>query len=289
VTCLYDSQASRKEERRIDHERTPRERRDDLIRSLVPDWRPTATQILWAIRIAIVLGILVLVGYSYGITLWDWAQLLIVPAVIAAGGIWFNQQQREREQFTEEQRAQDDALQAYLDYVSKLMVDHLDVSSAERTPTKEQPGEASTVSPTIASKEDITELTPDNPLVLINLRARTLAVLERLDPHRKVNVLGFLYELGAIYKYSKAESAAVSLYGADLSGVDMSGSNWSYIDLSGSYFNEAILINADLTDADLTDADLTDVNLFDAIVTQEQLAKCSSLVGATMPDGSKQD
>jgi hypothetical protein len=29
--------------------------------------------------------------------LWDWLKLLIVPAVLAAGGLWFNRQQHERE------------------------------------------------------------------------------------------------------------------------------------------------------------------------------------------------
>ena len=36
--------------------------------------------------------------YPYGITLWDWIKLLVVPAVIAGGGLWFNTQQRAREE-----------------------------------------------------------------------------------------------------------------------------------------------------------------------------------------------
>jgi hypothetical protein len=62
-------------------------------------------------------------------TLWDWLQLLVVPAVLAAGGLLLNAAQRareleaqeaqkDREQYIQDQRAQDDALQAYLDYVS---------------------------------------------------------------------------------------------------------------------------------------------------------------------------
>src|SRR5215208_5471833 len=100
--------------------RTPRDRVEDLIRLLVPDWRPTPRQGLWAIRISIVLGLLIAIGYSYGITLWDWIKLLIVPAVIAGGGVWFNRQQRESELALAKQRAQDEALQAYLDHMSQL-------------------------------------------------------------------------------------------------------------------------------------------------------------------------
>jgi hypothetical protein len=293
---------------------TPHERLVDLIQLLVSDWRPSATQVLWGIRIGIVLGILVLIGYFYGITLWQWVQLLIIPAVIAAGGAWFNSEQNARERFTQEQRAQDDALQAYLGYVSNLMIDHLKVSSEGQTPTNKRSGEVSAVASIISSKEELTEMTPDNPLVLINLRARTLAVLERLNPYRKVNVLGFLYESGLIFRPAKEQAPGISVFGADLRSVDMSEDDWSWIDLSGSYLNGAILAKtvlggadlpstdltgadltgadltgADLTGADLTGADLSDVNLTSAIVTQEQLAAVESLNGATMPDGSKHD
>ena len=75
--------------------KSPRVRAEDLINLLVPDWRPTSQQVLWAIRIVIVLSLLVAIGFYYGITLWAWIKLLIVPAVIAAGALWFNRQQQE--------------------------------------------------------------------------------------------------------------------------------------------------------------------------------------------------
>jgi hypothetical protein len=70
----------------VERRQTSRQRVHDLVNLMLPDWRATASQMLWGIRIVIALGILVLIGYPYGITLWDWAQLLIIPAVIAAGG-----------------------------------------------------------------------------------------------------------------------------------------------------------------------------------------------------------
>jgi hypothetical protein len=48
---------------------------------------------------------------------------MMVPAVIAAGGIWFNRQQRQRELEIAEQRAQDEALQAYLEQMSQMLTD----------------------------------------------------------------------------------------------------------------------------------------------------------------------
>jgi hypothetical protein len=110
----------------VEPEKAPRKRAKDLIRLLVPDWRPTARQGLWAIRIVlaavVVLGLLTLVGQPFGITLWDWIKLLVIPVVIAGGGLWFNAQQREGEQRIANERAQDEALQAYLDQMSDLLI-----------------------------------------------------------------------------------------------------------------------------------------------------------------------
>ena len=83
---------------------------------------PTRRHILWALAIVAALTVAVLIGYRYGITLWDWAKLLIVPAVIAAGGLWFNTQQQDHQLKIQEQRSQDEALQAYLDQMSQLIL-----------------------------------------------------------------------------------------------------------------------------------------------------------------------
>jgi hypothetical protein len=59
-------------------------------------------------------------------TLWDWLELVIVPIVIAAAGFLLSiaaererqLEQRERELFQQSERAQDSALQAFLDQLS---------------------------------------------------------------------------------------------------------------------------------------------------------------------------
>jgi hypothetical protein len=69
-----------------------------------------------------------------GKTVWDFLQLLIVPLVLAVIGLWFATQQDARQQQFEnqrsdaerkfaDQRAQDEALQAYLDQMSQLLLD----------------------------------------------------------------------------------------------------------------------------------------------------------------------
>jgi hypothetical protein len=95
VRAMLHTSSKRREECQVEPEKTLRERAEDLISLLVPDWRPTPRQSLWIIRIGVVLGLLFAIGYTYGVTLWDWIKLLIAPAVIAAGGLWFNAQQRD--------------------------------------------------------------------------------------------------------------------------------------------------------------------------------------------------
>ena len=99
-----------------------------------------------------------------------------------------------------------------------------------------------------------------------------------------------------------ADLSGAFLGGADLSGADLSGADLSGADLSnaeglweegtdlwkrGAGLNNADLSNANLSGADMSNASLSGANLKGADVTEEQLAKCESLEGATMPDGQR--
>lgn len=92
-----------------------------------PHWQPTPGQKSVGLAVLVVV-LLIIAAYSAqwtgfpGKTLWNWLQLLIVPLVIAAGGVWFNRQQRARELEVENQRAQDEALQAYIEGMERLLI-----------------------------------------------------------------------------------------------------------------------------------------------------------------------
>src|SRR5687768_6153382 len=99
-------------------------------------------------------------------TLWDWLDLLIVPAVLAIGGYLFNNsqnqrtredanQQRDLDRYLAEERRQDEALQAYLNHMSEMLM----------------------------PKEDQPSLSGESPSESLRTlaRARTLTVLRRLD------------------------------------------------------------------------------------------------------------
>ena len=208
--------------------------------ALVPRWEPTQKQVVVAIRTVVILAAVVLIltgiGYAYEITLWDWLQLLIVPAVLAGGGIWFNWAQKEREQALADERAQDAALQAYLDHMAQLLID-----------------------------QPLRRAQPGDNLSLV-ARARTVTVLGRLDGFRKGSVLQFLHESGLIEK----EQPVIDLGGAPLSGASL-----SEIHLSGANLNGTNLSNAELVGADLSEANLKSAHLRGADLTFARLRDAS--------------
>jgi len=146
-------------------------------------------------------------------TLWDWLNLLIVPAVLALGGYLFTRSEDRSTQAAAERRAQDDALQAYLDQMSDMLI-----------PNKDQPS--------------LYEAKLDDSLSSV-ARARTLTVLPRLDGDRKARVIQFLHESGLIAENHQilalrgADLSKVDLFRADLSGADLSeaerGGNYPYL------------------------------------------------------------
>jgi hypothetical protein len=206
-------------------------------------------RVLWGGAAVALLTIAILIGYRYDITLWDWIKLLIVPAVIAGGGLWFNAQQREREQRIASERAQDEALQGYLDGMSQLLTD------------KEQPLHRAQSGDSLSTVA----------------RARTLTVLGRLDSGRKRSVLQFLFESGLIYKEHTL-----------LNELDRIERRHTIVSLQQADLSRADLIGADLSRANLIKADLSGANLFEARGwTEGQLSEARTLVGATMPNGQK--
>jgi uncharacterized protein YjbI with pentapeptide repeats len=211
-----------------------------------PRWQPTRRQLLWTGVTVGLLSIAVLIGYHYDITLWDWIKLLVVPVVIAGGGLWFNRQQRERELEIAERHTQDEALQAYLDQMSDMLIPNTDQPSLY----KARPGDSlSSVA-----------------------RARTLTVLSRLDGDRKARVVQFLYESRLIAK----ERPVLDLRGANLSGVD----------LRRTKLSEALLSNVDLSAAHLSGADLSGADLRRVLLSEAKaegvFLKDADLIGADL-------
>jgi Pentapeptide repeats (8 copies) len=235
--------------------------------------------------------VLILVGYPLQWTgfrektLWDWMQLLLtatVTSIIAYLGQKISSQQYLGQQEAEENRAQAEALEAYLDQIGQLLLDD------ERPLRKTGEGDEER---TIA-------------------RAWTLAVLSRLSGARRGTVVQFLYEADLITRKTSriipgkdtinapresniediqrwiiesttgdiprwiTRGGIVDLRGADLSrssldatilgkahlaGADLSGANLSGAQLST--YREGFLRVADLSDTNLSGANLSNVTL----------------------------
>jgi hypothetical protein len=166
-------------------------------------WRPTRRQLLLAGGVATLAFLLIVFGGYYfdwkwtghpKRTPWDWAQLLIIPAVIAGVGVWFNQRQQHRARQYAERLAQDNALQTYLEAMSDLMIKH----QLRRSESSKYEAAA-----TVPSGED--EGVEDARAVA---KSRTLTVLMTLSSGdrnvatgtgvRKGSVLRFLYDADLI-------------------------------------------------------------------------------------------
>jgi uncharacterized protein YjbI with pentapeptide repeats len=198
------------------------------------------------------------------VTLWGWLSLLIVPLTLALGGILFNAAQQQHGQDMEERRyqndlriqekrAQDAALQAYLDKMSTLLLEH-DLQSKEPT-DKES---------TLA-------------------QAYTATLLDVAGPQHKGRVLLFLYRSNLVTKgqrkvdlaqtdLTEADLGSAYLWNADLSHVNFDGTRLSGAYLATSDMRSSILSNADLSRADLTGSVLKSADLRSANLTDSDLS-----------------
>lgn len=236
--------------------------------------------------------------YQRGKTLWDWLQLLIVPAMLAVGAGFFTwwsarterqiaQQRYEQDRELALEKQREDLLQSYLDRMAELLLDkHL----------RDSPPEAE---------------------VRKVARTRTVSALIQLDSKRAQTVFIFLKEAqlreasdpiisleGADLSsakwsqgnlsgvnLSKANLSRADFSRADLSRVDFSGAKLFLADFSGAKLNGANLSGADLRSADLSGADLSDVDLsradlFRADLIEAKLRKAdlrlANLIGANL-------
>src|SRR5260370_13669582 len=282
-------------------------------------WRQVKQHLVTILVIAAILAVaiaLIIVGYRFdwtgfngnnksSKTLWDWLQLIFIPAVLTLGAIWYTARQNHDLQITRDNQ-RETMLQTYLDKMSELLL-HENLRTSKRG-------------------DDVRNIA----------HARTLTVLPQLDPNRKRSVILFLARSELITRdkwiidmsfadlsgvdlsqammidataldgtnlqganLSGAELSNVELQGANLYRANLSGTelwkanigeaNLNRTNLSGANLREANLGKADLTGANLMRTFLAEANLKGAKVSYQQLKQAKSLKGATMPDASIHD
>jgi uncharacterized protein YjbI with pentapeptide repeats len=206
-----------------------------------------------------------------GTTVRDWlpiAGALLVSVVIALG-IWsitwqlekLENQRAKADRELAEQRAQDEALQAYLDQMSQLMLDR-----------------------------KLLEAEPGDPVHTL-AQARTSTAILRLDAEHNESVTHFLISSGLSVRIK--DSARLlrgsTLSHAKLSGAHLPNADLGDADLSGADLSNALMVNANLIVADLSGADLSDSLLDNAdLVAHLPNADLSgaSLIGADLSEAN---
>ncbi|GHO41884.1 pentapeptide repeat-containing protein [Ktedonospora formicarum] len=207
-------------------------------------------------------------------TLWDWFQLLIVPAILAAGAAFFTwlnthterqiaQQRYEQEQKIADQRykqdqelalekQREDLLQAYLDRMAELLLE-----------------------------KGLRDSEGDDEVRKV-ARTRTVSTLIQLDGKRARTIFVFLKEA----QLTEDDNPTLVLEDADLSNAKWSEANLNGFNLRGATLvgadlNMADLSGADLSMADLSGADLNKCNLFLAYLFEANFF-VASLQGADL-------
>src|SRR5215211_2848186 len=164
-----------------------------------------------------------------GMTVRDWLDLLVVPLALVVISFLFTTQQDQRQQEIENQRAaaerelaveraQDEALQAYLAQMSTLMLE-----KDLRNP--EEDSEVRTLA-----------------------RARTLTVLRRVDTSHKDEIMQFLLEAALVHRVGES-APVIELGRADLREAHLREAGLRYANLYGANLSSAHLRGADLSEA----------------------------------------
>lgn len=195
--------------------------------------------------------------------------------MIIAGVFGFRAQRADQRAKEQRERDTDHArevtLRAYLDDMTKLVLEH-----------KLQDSQEGSAERAVA-------------------HAQTFMALRTLDGPRKGVLVQFLKESQLINRdkpiisLDLADLTSASLSSADLSGTGLQGANLRdadlrYADLRDSNLRAAVLSNTDLRNSDLRAAVLNNANLHnsdlrEAIVTKEQLDSASDLSDALLPKG----
>jgi uncharacterized protein YjbI with pentapeptide repeats len=217
-------------------------------------------------------------------SLWDFLDLLIVPLALAIIGFGFTAQQQARQaqieaqrnmraQAVEAQRAQNEALQAYLDQMNDLMLERGLLGSEEG----------------------------DTAFTLA--QARTTTGISQFDGQHNQAVTRFLSDSGLLREppllaktnLEDTELPKAVLRGANLSGTQLNRANLAEAVLIGADFSATEKVGqdinhilADLTRADLRRAALQEADLAECTLGKVTLTK-ATLQGADLRSASLQD
>jgi uncharacterized protein YjbI with pentapeptide repeats len=236
-----------------------------------------------------------------GKTIWDWLSVLGVPLSLAALGYWFQRLQQKQT----DDASKEEALQAYFDRLSTLIIDknliavatkvwEADKKLQEVEKQKTTPEDVETEQQSLPyqalSIQDEEFLQEHQELVNASvdvIRARTLSILRRLDDDtkRKEDVIRFLIDTEIISKL-KLNLSGIDLAGVNLSNANLQGVNLNYANLEGANLSFAILKKVSLSNTNLSYTNLEYATLDGAYLTFANLSfanlRKATLIGTTL-------
>lgn len=174
-------------------------------------------------------------------TLWDWMELLIIPAVLTGGALLLNRSERNTEREIATDRQQETALQTYFDRMSELLLN-------EKLRT--------------TKKVEVRDVA----------RTRTVSILRTLNTRRKDLVIQFLREAKII-----TDEKSI-LNKANMSEMDFQDLDFSDSYLMDAFLKKANLQNTFLVEANLQGAILNSANLQGAILWKANLKRAQLMV-----------
>jgi len=160
-------------------------------------------------------------------TLWDRAELLLVPILIAIGGWAFTMMQDKSNVRTEKENFQQSFLENYLNVITELMLDG-----------------------------KLRESDKDSEIRNI-ARARTINFFNTADNSRAGLILQFLYESNLI----NSPKPLIDLTGIELMNKDFSNIQLIGVKITGAHFNGTNFKNANLKNSDFSSTNFNNCNL----------------------------
>ena len=230
--------------------------------------------IILTVTTSLLLSAVVVFGGGWGLGvkgLWDWMELLVIPAALALGVWWLKREERRSQQCAALETERRSLLATYFDRMQELLLER-GLKDATRG-------------------EEVVEIA----------RARTLHALRDLDSERKGHLVRFLVDSGALAQQTKDGNyrSVVRLSYADLSNANLENVHLEGVNLWCANFENANLKNAHLVGTNLPYAFMkgaildhavfSGANLKEAVVEPDQLRGARNLKGATMPDGTSHE
>jgi uncharacterized protein YjbI with pentapeptide repeats len=204
--------------------------------------------------------------------LWNWLELLIIPVILAFGGLSIQSQQAKKQEDENTKKAQQESLKKYYQNVINLV----DIRQEKKDFDKEN------IYLSLTDKLNQEQYREEKKA----LESFTRLIFSEINGSQKRQVIEFLYGLGLI-KCSENKDKTLNCNDAlSLNKVDIRNANLSYLSLpnasfKGAYLNNANLSNSNLELVNFENASLEDVNL--------ELARLSNINFANANFGTSDD